>query len=315
MLRIKDPELSLEFYSFLGMSVLEKTSMPWLDVDSYHLGYRPQRPNSDPQVSANSKNQEGVLELQHSYGSENNAAFAIATGNEEPGLGYGHICISVDNLAAACARLERRGCKFQKKLTDGPSHMAFVLDPDGYWIELVSNQPLANIVDPEATDPRSYLLNHTMLRVSDPQRTQTFYQEILGMRRLWTLDLGHIESRFDFYGFCAPGDSISYGGDVAKGENAVFHRQGVLELKCSDADRRHGITYQHGNGRSAPRGFGHICISVDNLEEACQYLGRKGVVWIKRLHHEPASEYAIIVDPDGYWVKIQKRKDWGCVEE
>ncbi|KAJ9609054.1 Lactoylglutathione lyase [Cladophialophora chaetospira] len=294
-LRIKDPKRSLEFYKFLGMSVLKKTSMPFLNLDSYSLCYRPQGPRP----------KEGILELLHNDGSENNASFAVANGNDEPDLGYGHICISVDSLPAACERLEKRGCRFQKKLREGPnSHMAFVLDPDGYWIELVSNQPLAHIKDPEKTDTDSYLLNHTMLRVSDPQRTRAFYEEILGMRLLWSLDLENIESRFEFYGFCEVDDARKYGGDVARGENPVFHRQGVLELKYHHRDRRNGVVYYNGNGNSKPRGFAWICIAIDDLVAACEYLDRKGVVWIKRLSDGPGNTYAIMTDPDGYWIKM-----------
>ena len=43
----------------------------------------------------------------------------VANGNAEPGKGFGHICVSVDNIQAACQRLEDAGYKFQKKLTDG----------------------------------------------------------------------------------------------------------------------------------------------------------------------------------------------------
>lgn len=39
-------------------------------------------------------------------------------------------------LQAACQRLEKAGVSFQKKLSDGRMrHIAFVLDPDSYWVE------------------------------------------------------------------------------------------------------------------------------------------------------------------------------------
>lgn len=37
----------------------------------------------------------------------------------DPGQGFGHTCISVDDLEAACKRFEERGVAFKKKLTDG----------------------------------------------------------------------------------------------------------------------------------------------------------------------------------------------------
>jgi lactoylglutathione lyase len=44
----------------------------------------------------------------------------------------------VANVEEACARFERLGVPFKKRLTDGKmKHIAFILDPDGYWIEVV----------------------------------------------------------------------------------------------------------------------------------------------------------------------------------
>lgn len=51
--------------------------------------------------------------------------------------------ISVDDLDAACARLEKTGVNWKKRLTDGRMRdIAFVLDPDGYWIEIIQNEKL-----------------------------------------------------------------------------------------------------------------------------------------------------------------------------
>lgn len=62
-------------------------------------------------------------------GTENDPNFKVANGNKEPGKGFGHICISVDNIQAACQRLEDAGYKFQKKLKDGRMHnIAFALE-------------------------------------------------------------------------------------------------------------------------------------------------------------------------------------------
>ena len=51
--------------------------------------------------------------------------------------------LSVDNLDAACARLESLNVNWKKRLTDGRmKDIAFILDPDDYWIEVVQNQSL-----------------------------------------------------------------------------------------------------------------------------------------------------------------------------
>ncbi len=75
----------------------------------------------------------GVLELTHNHGTESDASFAgYASGNDEPGKGYGHIAITVDDVQAACARFEALGVPFKKRLTDGVmKNIAFIKDPDG----------------------------------------------------------------------------------------------------------------------------------------------------------------------------------------
>lgn len=52
-------------------------------------------------------------------------------------ISFGHICVAVDDLDAACARFEEKKVNWKKRLTDGRmKNIAFVLDPDGYWIEV-----------------------------------------------------------------------------------------------------------------------------------------------------------------------------------
>ena len=49
----------------------------------------------------------------------------------------------MDDLQAACDRFETLKVNFKKRLTDGRMHnIAFVLDPDGYWIEVVQNEKI-----------------------------------------------------------------------------------------------------------------------------------------------------------------------------
>ncbi len=71
----------------------------------------------------------GVLELTHNHGTESDPDFnGYASGNTEPGRGFGHIAICVDDIAAACDRFEKLGVPFKKKLTDGKmKNIAFIL--------------------------------------------------------------------------------------------------------------------------------------------------------------------------------------------
>lgn len=59
--------------------------------------------------------------------------------------GFGHICVSVDDLDAACKRFEEKGVSWKKRLTDGRmKNVAFVLDPDGECFQLPSLWVLAD---------------------------------------------------------------------------------------------------------------------------------------------------------------------------
>lgn len=81
----------------------------------------------------------GVLELTFNHGTDVDDSFGgYANGNSDPGRGFGHICVSVPDIAAACARFAKLGVKFVKKLNEGSMpDIAFIADPDGYWIEIV----------------------------------------------------------------------------------------------------------------------------------------------------------------------------------
>ncbi|EMD33780.1 hypothetical protein CERSUDRAFT_108057 [Gelatoporia subvermispora B] len=139
MIRIKDPKRSIQFYTeVLGMELLSEAKFESFTL--YFFAYDHSGGTLTDREKKNSRfNREGVLELTHNHGTESDASFAgYASGNTEPGKGFGHIAITVPDVQAACARFEALGVPFKKRLTDGSMrHIAFILDPDGYWIEIV----------------------------------------------------------------------------------------------------------------------------------------------------------------------------------
>lgn len=64
------------------------------------------------------------------------------------------------------------------------------------------------------------------------------------------------------------------------------------------------------------QGFGHICVSVDDLDKACQFMDEKGVTWKKKLTEGRMKNIAFVLDPDGYWIeviqneKIKRTSNW-----
>ncbi|WP_374074527.1 lactoylglutathione lyase [Bdellovibrio bacteriovorus] len=141
MLRIKDPKASLDFYSrVLGMKLVRKLDFAEWKFSLYFLAYVPEGTSVPTANDGNAKytfGREAVLELTHNWGTESQEATPYHNGNTEP-RGFGHICISVPNIQEACARFEKLGVNFQKKLREGGmKNIAFIKDPDQYWIEIV----------------------------------------------------------------------------------------------------------------------------------------------------------------------------------
>lgn len=141
MIRVKDPKVSLDFYSrVLGMKLLRSVDIPEGKFSLYFLAYMPnvnELPNDAKERSAFVARREGVLELTHNWGTEELDKTPYHNGNTEP-RGFGHICISVPDIEAACARFENLNVTFQKKLGQGGmKNIAFIRDPDEYWIEVI----------------------------------------------------------------------------------------------------------------------------------------------------------------------------------
>lgn len=156
MIRVKDAEASLKWYTeVLGMELVDTLEQPAGGFNLYFLGYKSDLPRHS---------REGLLELTWNYGTEKQEGFSYHDGNKGP-QGFGHICesrptgrifcylgppitdmwwcegVSVDNLEAACKRFEDLNCNWKKRLTDGRmKNVAFLLDPDGYWVEVIQNE-------------------------------------------------------------------------------------------------------------------------------------------------------------------------------
>jgi lactoylglutathione lyase len=81
--------------------------------------------------------QSGILELTHNWGTETDADFKYHDGNAQP-QGFGHICFSVPDLDAAVKWFDDNQVVYVKRPEQGKmKDVAFIKDPDGYWIEIV----------------------------------------------------------------------------------------------------------------------------------------------------------------------------------
>ncbi|KAL8666910.1 MAG: hypothetical protein Q9202_001150 [Teloschistes flavicans] len=303
MLRVKEPQRSVKFYECLGMSLLRKIPQPEAKFDLYFLAY-----DSPSSVFHNAhwSDRQGIIELTHNYGTEDDSNYSINNGNSEPGRGFGHVCISVDNIQAACQRIEDAGYKFQKKLSDGRMHhVAFALDPDGYWVEIISDNDVEKTESIKETDPASYRMNHSMIRVKDQTKSLKFYQDVLGMQLLRTNESPSAKFNLYFLGY-VPG---------ANNDVNTKPLEGLLELTWNYGTEK-DKDFKYHNGNAEPQGFGHICITVDDLDAACKRFEDLGVNWKKRLTDGRMKNVAFVLDPDEYWVevvqneKLKERANW-----
>ena len=119
MLRVGDLDKSIAFYTeVLGMTLLRRKDYPDGRFTLAFVGYGNEAENS-------------VLELTHNWD----------TPSYDLGNGYGHIAIEVNDVYKACEQIKASGDKVVREagpMMHGSSILAFVEDPDGYKIELLS---------------------------------------------------------------------------------------------------------------------------------------------------------------------------------
>lgn len=123
--------------------------------------------------------------------------------------------------------------------------LAFVYDPDGYWVEIVKRGEGSGI-------PNEFNFSQTMLRVKDPNKSLAFYKK-LGMKVL-------VEKHFDDFSLFFLGSS-----NVKDGQDVKTMFDPVLELT-----HNHGTEndddFKHFNGNEQDKpGFGHIGFLVDDV--------------------------------------------------
>ena len=121
MLRVGDLERSLAFYTgVLGMTLLRRQEYPDGRFTLAFVGYGPEAEGA-------------AIELTYNWG----------TDRYDLGTAFGHVALEVDDAAAACAEIKRRGGVVTREagpMKHGSTIIAFAQDPDGYKIELIQRK-------------------------------------------------------------------------------------------------------------------------------------------------------------------------------
>ncbi len=123
---------------------------------------------------------------------------------------------------------------------------------------------------------------HTMLRVSNLERSKAFYTDMLGMKLLREKEFPAGEFTLAFLGY----------GDEAQNT--------VLELTYNWGKD----SYEHGDA------YGHIAIGVDDVYASCERIRAKGGNIVREAGpmQGGATVIAFVEDPDGYKIELLAEK-------
>lgn len=116
MIRVGDLQRSIKFYTeCLGMRLLRQWDYKEDEFTLAFLGFGTEKETT-------------VLELTYNYG----------VTSYEHGSAYGHIAIGVDDVKSVVSELKKKNVEVDYE--DEIGFMAFVVDPDGYRIELLNEK-------------------------------------------------------------------------------------------------------------------------------------------------------------------------------
>ena len=119
MLRVTDIEKSIKFYTeILAMKLLRRKDYPEGKFTLAFLGYGNESSNT-------------ALDFTHNW----------ETDSYDIGTAFGHIAIEVSDVYQACDKIKAQGGKVVREagpMKHSTTVLAFIEDPDGYKIELLS---------------------------------------------------------------------------------------------------------------------------------------------------------------------------------
>ena len=161
-----------------------------------------------------------------------------------------------------------------------------------------------SIMTNQTTATDGFVLNQTMMRIKDPAPSLDFYQQVLGMTLYQRVDFAEMSFSLYFLGYPSnhPGESLPSEPDERS--RFTFQQSALLELthNWGTEDDENFEGYHDGNAE--PRGFGHIGITVPDVDSACHRFEELGVEFVKRPNDGSMKGLAFIKDPDGYWIEI-----------
>ncbi|GJQ13275.1 hypothetical protein GpartN1_g5066.t1 [Galdieria partita] len=318
MLRVKDPERSRIFYEKqLGMQFLTRFDFPNLSFSLYFYACAEQNiPKGHLSQAETAKwlwnVQFPTLELTHNWGTEKDPDFQYHNGNEDP-KGFVHLAFIVDDVNKAVEELESQGVPIiQRPIWSQIGKFAYISDPDGYWIQLISAEPGSREFYSKIPGVGNFqnrtILAETRLRIKDPQASRHFYEKGLGMTCVRYLEIP--SSRLTLYYYAYTNSSIDR-QNINSCENRTerwpIPRIVLQHLWESETD----LFLSYHNGNTEPTGFGHIGLTVDDIYSACCRIQKAGYKIIRKPGpFQDVGEISFLSDPDGYWIELIQRNSF-----
>jgi lactoylglutathione lyase len=310
MLRIKDPKKSVPYYvDIYGFTLIHSYDFPQWNFSLYFLailpeGETPPAPGTTEAEAYLWNLKYSCLELTHNHGSETDESFKVNNGNVEPHRGFGHIAVMTRDVYGVCAELEAAGVRFQKKPNEGRMKgLAFALDPDGYWVEIITRSSSSSVGN-------KYTLAQTMQRIKDPSKSIPFYTNVMKMTLLQEMHFGPSSGDFSLYFLASipPGTPIPEPNSPDAGNFIRDMFPQVLELTHNHGtESQPDFKYHNGNDLEGGRGFGHTGFLVDDLDAVCTEMTTGGVPFKKRPEEGAMRGLAFIYDPDNYSIELIQR--------
>ncbi|KAL3584693.1 hypothetical protein FPOAC2_14474 [Fusarium poae] len=190
-------------------------------------------------------------------------------------------------------------------------------------------QPAGSVVPPpgdrrmnptSTANPSGYRMTHTMIRISDPEKSLNFYQSLLRMSLIFTLNTGPCIVYYLGYpdeGDHSPADILKGGMGTGLLELVHVPAKKIAQTECERAP----ISVQS---------LGHLGFKVPDVKALLEMAQEQGHTILKPVSHVPAtvvgihdgldtetlhpsfantySQIGFIADPDGHCLEILPMK-------
>lgn len=165
---------------------------------------------------------------------------------------------------------------------------------------------------PKEEATKDWVMQQTMFRIKDPQRSLDFYTKVLGMRLITVGDFPQWGFTVYFVGYPPEKDLGPIPTNDADKFAYCMRVPGCIELtwnhgsEAEEGDRVYntGNADTTGSEGKVRGGFGHIGITVPDVYAACKRFKDMGATFHKSPNSGGMKGLAFVKDPDGYLVEV-----------